>query len=115
VLSKAVELRERLQPNSIDLAEALYWLAHALRWTLDCEHAIENLERAGGIAHQQDAAQGEAACIELLGDIALNRSDHVEAQARYEAALPLYQRVGSVLGEANCIQSLGDIAFRRSD
>ena len=33
----------------------------------------------------------------------------------YEQALPLYQRVGSVLGEASCIKGLGDIALDRSD
>ena len=49
------------------------------------------------------------------GILASARSDHDGARERYEAALPLYRRVGSVLGEANCIRSLGDIALARSD
>ena len=34
---------------------------------------------------------------------------------RYEAALPLYRKVGDLQGEANCIKSLGNIALDRSD
>jgi tetratricopeptide (TPR) repeat protein len=57
----------------------------------------------------------KAYCITCIGDIALRRSDHEEARAKYEVALPLFRKVGDVLGEANCIQSIGYIAFERSD
>jgi tetratricopeptide (TPR) repeat protein len=57
----------------------------------------------------------EADCLRWLGDIALYRSDHDHARARYQEALSLYQRVKDVLGEANCIWGLGDIALERSD
>ena len=56
-----------------------------------------------------------ARCLEWVGDIALARSDHDEARARYDESRPLFRRVGDVIGEAKCIQSLGDIALRRSD
>ncbi|MGD0334467.1 MAG: tetratricopeptide repeat protein [Xanthobacteraceae bacterium] len=58
---------------------------------------------------------GEATCIESLGDIALDRSDHEAARKAYEQALTLYGQVGDIPGEANCIKSLGDIALARSD
>ena len=56
-------------------------------------------------------ASGEATCIYRLGDMALRRGDHLNAQALYEQALTLYRHVSSVLGEANCIQGLGDVAL----
>ena len=72
------------------------------------------LDKALTVARSTGRQKLEANCIQRLGDIALARSDHDAARARYEEALPLYRNVGSVLGEANCIQSLGDIALERS-
>ncbi|MEA1675173.1 tetratricopeptide repeat protein [Nitrospirillum sp. BR 11163] len=73
------------------------------------------LEEAAARTEALDDTLRRANCIISLGDIALKRSDHNAARARFEDALPLYQKVGDVLGEANCIKSLGDIALARSD
>jgi hypothetical protein len=73
------------------------------------------LERAANAAQTQGAIDLTAWCFYRLGDIALRRSDDDTARTHYEAARPLYQRVGDLLGEANCIRGLGDIALRRSD
>lgn len=43
------------------------------------------------------------------------RLDGRAAEARWKAALPLYEQVGDRLGIANCFQSLGDLAYRGSD
>ena len=67
------------------------------------------LEKAVRIAQNLDSHENITAnCIYSLGDIAQARSDHEGARQRYEEALPLYQRVGSILGQANCIRSLGE-------
>jgi tetratricopeptide (TPR) repeat protein len=73
------------------------------------------LEQAAMAAQKQGANDLTAQCFSRLGDIALDRSDHDTARTHYEAARPLYQRVGSILGEANCIRGLGDLARARSD
>ncbi|WP_437978589.1 tetratricopeptide repeat protein [Sorangium sp. So ce295] len=67
-----------------------------------------------GLYRQVGSVHGEASCIKSLGDIALSRSQHDEARARYQEALPLYRQVGSVRGEADCIKRLGEIAQAHS-
>ncbi len=73
------------------------------------------LEAAAVAAETRGMTQQQANCIQGLGDIALQRSDHDGARERYEAALPLYEKVGDILGQANCIRGLGDIALERWD
>jgi tetratricopeptide (TPR) repeat protein len=50
-------------------------------------------EEALSLYRQVGSVQGEASCIEGLGDIALRRSDHEQARQRYEEALPLYEHI----------------------
>ena len=76
--------------------------------TATLEHAITAADTHGDTSTQAQAR-------EEFADVALRRSDHDGARARYDEALALYRQVGDVLGEANCIMSLGDIALERSD
>ncbi len=102
--------------GSSDLLPAIratYGLTVLMRFSgLGSTKVIHALRQA---CHSIDNTQAEANCIRSLGDIALDRSEHGTARARYEEALPLCRRVGDVLGEANCIKSLGEIALRTSE
>src|SRR6266540_925833 len=73
------------------------------------------LDAAGAAVEAAGDHRQQARLHEVLGDLALDRSDHDAARARYEQALPLYQRAGDVLGEAYCVKGLGDVALERSD
>jgi tetratricopeptide (TPR) repeat protein len=77
--------------------------------------SVASLRRAAASLGKAGHMREEADCILWLGQVALSRSDNATARERYEAALPLYRMVGSVLGEANCIKGLGEIALARSD
>jgi tetratricopeptide (TPR) repeat protein len=52
---------------------------------------------------------GEANCVANLGDVALRRARYDEAEASYQAALPLYREMGHRLGEAHCLYSHGEL------
>jgi tetratricopeptide (TPR) repeat protein len=51
----------------------------------------------------------------VLGNLARDRSDYDQAQARYEHAAALYRQVGDVLWEAHSVGGLADIALGRFD
>ncbi|HEY0097803.1 MAG TPA: tetratricopeptide repeat protein [Pyrinomonadaceae bacterium] len=113
-LTEAVELHRRFGAETEEFADLLAALADVLKWKTDYEQAVDILLQALRIFQQSGNVHGEANCILTLGYIALDRSLHDEARARFKEALPLYRQVGGVLGEANCILSLGNIALNRS-
>ncbi len=50
--------------------------------------------------------------LKYSGDLAGMLGENAESRSRYDAALPLFEKVGSDLGKANTLQSLGDLALR---
>ena len=110
----AAMLEQAAADDRIDeLASSLYGLAKYWRSTGFAQPALAEAAERAIEAHGTPFQQAQT--WEALGDLAYYRSDHDGGRARFERALPLYQRIGGVLGEANCIQGLGDIALRRSD
>jgi tetratricopeptide (TPR) repeat protein len=50
-----------------------------------------------------------------LANLARDRSDYDQAQARYEQAIALYRQVGDALWEAHSVGGLADVALGRGD
>lgn len=89
-LMEAVELREKFNGDSSDLADSYYYLGIAFRGQSETARAESSFEKAKKLYREVGAVLGEANCIRSLGDIALARSKHDEARERYEEALELY-------------------------
>ncbi len=76
--------------------------------------AKDYLDTAGQLAREAADTANEANCIYKLGEIFFYESRNRDALQAFQQALPLYQKIGSLLGEANCIRSMGDIHFLES-
>ena len=114
-LREALDLQRKFSASPASIAASLKALGYSLEWQYGFDDATKLLNEARILFAEAGDVLGEANCIQSLGDIALRRSDHDTAQARYEEALPIYRRVGDKLGEAVCIARLGSIALNRSD
>src|SRR5437870_1576179 len=103
-LREALDLQREFNAPSESIAASLKALGKCFERRYRFDDATKLVDEARVLNVESGDVLGEADCIRSLGDIALARSDHATAQARYEEALPLFRRVGSLLGEANCIQ-----------
>ncbi|MDC0748597.1 tetratricopeptide repeat protein [Polyangium mundeleinium] len=108
-------LERRTGHSALEAARLRLRLGNALVRAYRYAEADEELSRTveAFTAAGQDEERAEG--LFWLGQCAYRRSDHDAARARYEQALQLCRKVGSVLGEASCIKGLADIALRRSD
>ena len=95
------------------LARAAIGLANLHRFTGLA--SVASLREVAARLGRSGDARGQADCIRVLGEIALDRCNYGVARTFCEAALSLYRKIGDMLGEANCIKGFGDIALRCSD
>jgi tetratricopeptide (TPR) repeat protein len=126
---EAAEASPRLQAEVGNITAMLERAAadHRIDELVRAASGLANYWRIAGLAQpavlgmaeqaiEKDGTPAQRALIEnALAGLAFNQSDYDNARARYEQALPLYQRAGNVLGAADSIQRLGDIALVRSD
>jgi tetratricopeptide (TPR) repeat protein len=110
----AAMLEQAAAAKRIDeLTEGLHGLVHYGRHTGFTHPALISTAERAIQAHGTTVQQ--ARTWEVLGYLALSRSDQDTAHAHYQKALTLYRQAGNLLGEANCIKGLADTTLHRSD
>jgi len=96
--------------NKTRTAGTLEVQAQLLRDQYRYADASRLLEQALGIYRDLQSPGDEASCIQSLGDLALRRSDHDGARARYEEALALYERIREPYSVGWTLLRLADLA-----
>jgi tetratricopeptide (TPR) repeat protein len=100
------------QPDAAPGIQAARDLAEFFRFT--GWGTSELLHKARRVAKNGGDQQGEANCLQSLGNLAFRRSQNEEAREHWEKARSLFLQVGDQLGEANCVLSLGEAALQTS-
>ncbi|MCX2950192.1 tetratricopeptide repeat protein [Lentzea sp. NEAU-D7] len=109
-LTNLTEIIRAGLPSTSDLGDAVPDLLEFQRLTGLGDDQIGVAALAHAKSPTSRARQASA-----LAQLYLRRSNNEQARGLFNQALPLYQRIGSVLGEANCLNNLGRLAFRESD
>jgi len=113
----ALEIRERLVPESLLVAESLNSLGIAAGKRGDLESAEQHLNRALEIRERLAPGSVEtASCLSNLGNVAQARSDLETADELYRRALEIQERLApGSMGVASYWNNLGVVALHRGD
>ena len=94
--------------HALDAAAAYF--RYAMRSGMDISAVLE----AADEVMEADPNDAWAPVHEAVADLAVARSDHATALARYEIARAAYHRLGNTLGLANATIGLAGVALERS-
>lgn len=107
--SKALDCLEDVaiedgEPKKI---ECLRNRADVLEMTGEIERALEDLDKAIGIARATGNRIKEAECLLSICDVCQNRSQYDEAEKKADEALSVYRELNDKKGEASCFNCIG--------
>jgi tetratricopeptide (TPR) repeat protein len=87
-------------------------------WRFSGHGSFHVVSRAREVARQLGDVLREALCLQVEGQLALDRSLHQKAELLFREALPLFERIDpehtekqSTLGYARCVRGVGAIAL----